>query len=218
MIPASAGSATDLMGRLLAQRLSELWRQAVVIENQAGASGSIGAAMVARAPADGHTLMLAFVNHAINHSLQRNLSFDLLRDFKPIAHISAVPLVIVANPALPASTIPELIALAKARPASDPLFFGSAGAGSTLAFAFELIKLRAGIDLRHTPYKGTGPMSADILGNHILLAALAVAQAAPHIRSGKLKALGVTTARRSASLPDVPTVAEQGMPGYEVAS
>ena len=218
MIPASTGSATDLMGRLLAQRLSDLWHQPVLIENQAGASGSIGAAAVARAPADGHTLMLAFVNHAINQSLQPNIGFDLLRDFKPVVHISAVPLVLVAHPSLPANNIAELIALAKSKPASEALFFGSAGAGSTLAFAFEMLKLRAGIQLNQTPYKGTAPMTTDILGNHIAMGALAVAQAAPHIKAGRLKALGVTTARRSPTLPDVPTVAEQGMPGYEVAS
>lgn len=217
-VPSTAATGADIVARLLGQRLSDAWGVGVVIENQPGASGSIGAATVAKAAPDGYTLVMAFLNHAINPALFRDIPFDILRDFKPIVHVAVAPLVIVAHPSFPANTIPELIALAKSRGTANPIFYGSAGSGSILSLAFELLKSRASFNLVHTPYKGTAQMVSDILGNQIPLGAPAVATALPLINAGKLKAIAVTSGRRSSSLPNVPTVAEAGIDGYDVAA
>lgn len=218
IVATSAGSGADVMSRLLGQKLSELWGQPVVIENQSGASGNIGANMVARAASDGHVMLMATVNHTINKALTPNLSYDVQTSFKPVAHIVGLPLVIVANPAFPANTIPEMIALAKARPADNPIFFASAGTGSLLAFTFELLQISESFKMKQAPYAGTAQMTTDIIGNQVPLGALAVATVAQHIKSGRLKALAVTTAKRSSSLPNVPSVAEQGIKGFDVQS
>ena len=217
-VTTTPATAADIVARLLSQRLNELWGQAVVIENQPGASGGIGAAAVAKSPPDGHTLVMAYVNHAINPSLYRDIPFDIIRDFKPIVRVAVAPLVILAHPSFPPNTIQELIALAKSRGQSNQVFYGSAGSGSILHLAFELLMVQASIGLIHTPYKAASQMTSDLMGNQIPLASLAVATGIPLIASGKLKALAVTSAKRSASLPNVPTVAESGLEGYDVSA
>ena len=216
VVPFSPGTAADIVARQIGQGLSELWGQAVVIENQQGAGGGVGAASVAKAAPDGYTLLMVGLNHTINPSLYKNIPFDLMRDFKPVARVASGPLVIVANPNFPASTIPELIAQAKANPKS--INFGSGGNGSVTHLAFEVLKSKAGIDLVHVPYKGISQMLSDILGNQINLGAPAVASAVPNIKAGKLKALAVTSAKRTSVLPDVPTIAEGGVTGYDVST
>ena len=216
VVPFSPGTAADIVARQIGQGLSELWGQAVVIENQQGAGGGVGAASVAKAAPDGYTLLMVGLNHTINPSLYKNIPFDLMRDFKPVARVASGPLVIIANPSFPASTIPELIALAKANPKGAN--FGSGGNGSITHLAFEVLKSKAGIELVHVPYKGISQMLSDILGNQINLGAPAVASAVPNIKAGKLKALAVTSAKRTSVLPDVPTIAEGGVTGYDVST
>lgn len=216
IVPASQGTGADIVARLLGQRLSEVWGQPVVIENRDGASGSIGAAAVAKAPPDGYTLVMAFVNHAISPSLYSNIPFDILRDFKPIVRTSVVPLVIFAHPSFPANSIPELITLAKSRSSPDTIFFGSPGVGSVNGLSIEMLKQKANLNLTQAPYKGSAQMLTDILGNQIPMGASVIAAILPQIKTGKLKALGVTTKKRSSSLPNVPTVAEAGIEDYEV--
>ena len=216
VVPFSVGTAADIVARQLGARLAEQWGQAVVIDNVQGAGGNVGAALVAKAPPDGHTLLMVGVNHAINPSLYKDTPFDLLHDFKPVARVAGGPLVIVAHPGFAAGNIAGLVAAAKARPGS--INFGSGGNGSITHLAFELLKAQAGVDLVHVPYKGVAQMQSDILGNQIPLGAPALASALGNIKAGKLKALAVTSARRSAVLPDVPTVAEAGLAGYDVSA
>lgn len=216
IVPASQGTGADIVARLIGQRLSEVWGQPVVIENKDGASGSIGAAVVAKAAPDGYTLAMAFVNHAISPSLYSNIPFDILRDFKPIVRTSIVPLVIFANPSFPANSIPELIALTKSGSSPQTIFFGSPGIGSVNGLSIEMLKQKANLNLTQAPYKGSAQMVTDILGNQVPLGASVIAQILPQIKTGKVKALGVTTKKRSSSLPNVPTVAEAGIEDYEV--
>ena len=224
VVPFSPGTAADIVARQLGTRLSEIWGQPVVIDNQQGAGGGVGAAFVAKAAPDGYTLLMVGLNHAINPSLYKDMPFDTLRDFKTVARVAGGPLVIVAHPSFVASTIPELIAAAKAKPTS--IDFGSGGNGSVTHLAFELLKSRAAIDMTHVPYKGIAQMLNDILGNQISLGAPAVASAVSNIKAGKLKALAVTSAKRASVLPDVPTVAEAGaaagalagLAGYDVST
>ena len=216
IVPFSPGTAADIVARQLGPRLSELWGQAVVIENQQGAGGVVGAASVAKAAPDGYTLLMVGLNHAINPSLYKDMPFDTMRDFKMVARVASGPLVIIAHPSFPPSTIPELIAAAKAQPKG--INFGSGGNGSVTHLSFELLKSKAGIDMVHVPYKGISQMMSDILGNQISLGSPAVASAVPNIKAGKLKALAVTSAKRTSVLPDVPTVAEAGLTGYDVST
>lgn len=216
VVPLSTGTGTDILARQLATRLSEMWGQPVVIENMAGAGGNIGAAAVAKAPADGYTLVMLAVNHAINPSLYKDISYDLQRDFKPIVRLAITPLAIVASPQFPANSISELIAMAKARPGE--IHYGSGGNGSSTHLAFELLKSQAGIRMTHVPYKSIAPMLTDIMGNHISLGAPAAASVVGQVKSGKLKILAMANAKRSPVFPDVPTVAEAGVPGYDVST
>lgn len=212
----SPGTAVDIVARHLGSGLAEIWGHGVVIENALGAGGSVGAAAAAKAAPDGHTLFMLAVNHTINPALYKNLSFDLLRDFKPVAHLVSGPLVVVANPAFPANSIQELIVLAKTKP--QGINFGSSGNGSVSHLSIEILKAQAGIDMTHVPYKGIAQMMTDIVGNQVSLGTTAVASAVPQIRAGKLKALAVTSARRTPALPDVPTMAEAGLAGYDVST
>jgi len=218
IVPASAGTGADIVARLLSQRLSEVWGQAVTVVNRDGASGNIGAAAVAKSAPDGYTLCMAFLNHAISPSLYSNLQYDIVKDFKPIVRTSIAPMVIVANPNFPANTIPELIALAKARTAGNEIFFGSPGMGSVNGLSLEMLKQKASISMTQTPFKGNAQMMTDIMGNQIPLGAIVIAAALPHIKSGKLKALGVTSKSRSLSLPYVATVEEAGISGFDVSA
>jgi tripartite-type tricarboxylate transporter receptor subunit TctC len=216
VVPFSAGTAADLVARQLATRLAAVWGQGVVVENVAGAAGNIGAATVAKAAPDGYTLVMLGINHVINPSLYRDPQYDIARDFRPIARIGLAPLAIVANPAFPANTIQELVALARSRP--EPSLFGSGGSGSVTHLSFELLKARTGIRLTHVPYKSIAPMLTDILGNQIPLGSPAAASVVSHVKAGTLKLLAITSARRSASFPDVPTVQESGIDDYDVSA
>ena len=216
VVPFSPATAADIVARQLASRLAEMWGQGVVIENQGGAGGVIGAANVAKAAPDGYTLIMVGINHAINPSLYKDIPYDTMRDFKPIVRVALAPLAIVAHPSFPASSVPELIALAKARP--QPIQYGSGGNGSITHLALELLKAKAGIDMTHVPYKGVAQMMTDVLGNQIPLACPAAATALPQVKAGKLKALAITSAKRSSVLPDVPTVAEGGIQDYDVSA
>ena len=216
IVPFSSGTAADIAARQLGQRLSDAWGQGVVIENQMGAGGNIGAVTVAKAAPDGYTLLMVGINNVINPSLYKDIGYDMVKDFKPIVRVSVAPLAFVAHPSFPANSIPELIALAKAKPKT--ILYGSGGNGSVTHLSFELLKAKTGIDMTHVPYKSIAQMLIDVLGNQIPLASPAAASALPHIKAGKLKALAVTSAKRSSQLPEVPTVAEAGVPDFDVSA
>jgi tripartite-type tricarboxylate transporter receptor subunit TctC len=216
IVPFSPATAADIVSRQLGAKLAEIWGQGVVIDNQGGAGGVIGAANAAKAAPDGYTLVMFGINHAINPSLYPDIPYDTLRDFKPIVRVALAPLVIVAHPSFPASSVPELVALAKAR--SKSIQYGSGGNGSITHLALELLKVRTSIDMTHIPYKGVAQMMSDVLGNQIPLACPAVATALGQVKAGKLKALAITSAKRSSVLPEVPTVAETGIPDYDVSA
>lgn len=216
IVPFTAGTAADIVARQLAPGMSEILGQGVVIENVAGAGGSVGAAQVAKAAPDGYTLLMFGVNNAINPALYKDLSFDTQRDLKPIARVAIAPLAIVANPKFPSQSIRDLLTAAKAAPRG--IFYGSGGNGSVTHLALELLNARGGIQLTHVPYKGIAQMMTDVMGNQIPLAAPALATALGPAKAGNLKILGVTSLTRSPLLPDVPTVAEQGLPGFDVTA
>jgi tripartite-type tricarboxylate transporter receptor subunit TctC len=209
------GGGVDIIARSISQQLGERLGQTVIVENRAGAGGNIAAEQVARSTPDGHTLLVSAVSSlAISASLYKNPRYDLLKDLLPVAVVASVPNVLVVNPSVKANTVAELIALAKANPGK--VNFGSAGNGTTVHFSGELFKSMAHIDMVHVPYKGAAPAMADLLGGQVQLMFDFLSAAAPHIKSGRLRALGVTTATRSPLLPNVPTIAEAGLPGYQV--
>jgi tripartite-type tricarboxylate transporter receptor subunit TctC len=213
IVPYPPGGPTDIVARVVAQKLSEQTGQQFVVDNRGGAGGNIGAEAVARSPADGYTLLVATTAHAINRTLFKQMSYDLMKDFVPISQLTAGPLVIVANPALPATNVKELIALAKSKPGE--LAFASSGPGQSTHLAAELFDTMAGIKMTHVPYKGSAPALTDTMGGQTSLFFDTMLSAMPHVRSGKLRALAVTSAQRSPAAPDIPTVAESGLPGYE---
>jgi tripartite-type tricarboxylate transporter receptor subunit TctC len=218
IVPFSPGGASDLMPRLVGEKLSPLWGQSVLIENRPGAAGNVGMEMGARAPADGYTLLAApNGNLVVNPHMYSKLSYDVLKDLVPITRIAAVQNVLVVHPELPAQTVKELIALAKAKPGT--LNFASPGNGSQAHVAVELLKLQLGLDLVHVPYQGVGPAMQDLLGNRINLMIAQVPAALPHVKSGKLRALGVASVEPLAALPEVPTIAQAApLPGFEAVS
>jgi tripartite-type tricarboxylate transporter receptor subunit TctC len=212
--PYQAGGTSDIIARVLAQKLSERFGQSVVIENRPGANGGIGVNQVVRADPDGHTL-LAVASSALtlNPIFYKSLSYDVARDLAPIARTGLVTNVLVVNPSVPASNLKELVALAKAKPGE--LIYASQGVGSNGHLIAEQFRLRAGIDYRHVPYKGSAPAVQDLLGGRVQIMFDNLPSALPQIQSGKLRALAVTTAERSSLLPDVPTIAEMGYPGFD---
>lgn len=217
IVPFSAGGTTDILARSIGQKLGERWGVSVVVENKTGAGGNIGSAQVARAKPDGYTLVLGTIGtHAINPSLYKNMPYDAIKDFSPITRAAMVPNVLVVREDAPFNTVEEMIAYGKANPGK--LTFGSSGHGSTLHMSGETFKMMTGVDMVHVPYKGSSPAVADLLGGQITMIFDNLPSALPHIKSGKFKALAVTSAERSAQLPDVPTMAEAGVPGYEVVS
>jgi tripartite-type tricarboxylate transporter receptor subunit TctC len=216
VVPFSAGTAADIVARQMGQRLSEMWGQGVVVENQAGAGGNIGAGIVAKAAPDGYTLLMMGINHVINPSLYKEVPYDAVRDFRPIARVAVAPLAIVANPKFPPNTIPELVAYAKAHP--NDVLYGSGGNGSVTHLAWELLKSQTGIRMTHVPYKSIAPMVTDILGGQIPVGAPAAASALPYVKAGTLKILAITSLKRSSVFPEVPTVAEAGIAGYDVSA
>ncbi|MCD0502971.1 Bug family tripartite tricarboxylate transporter substrate binding protein [Bordetella petrii] len=217
VIPFPPGGSTDTTGRILAEEMAKILGQPVVVENRGGAGGNIGAAHVAGAPADGYTLLQGTIGtHGINPTLYANLPFDARRDFVPIARMTAGTNVLVINPAVPAKTVQELIAYAKQNPGK--LMMGSSGAGSSIHMSGELFQVLTGTRFTHVPYRGGGPAMNDLLAGHIQLMFDNLNVSLPHIQAGKLRALGVSSPTRAAVLPDVPTLMEAGVPGYEVIS
>ncbi|MFL6564199.1 MAG: Bug family tripartite tricarboxylate transporter substrate binding protein [Burkholderiales bacterium] len=211
------GGGTDIVARLVAQRLGETWGQAVIVENRAGASGTVGTEAAARADPDGHTLFMATMgNMTANQHLYPKMALDPLRAFAPITKVVDVHFVFLANPALPAKGVQELIELAKQRPGE--IAYSSSGPGGAPHLAMELFKRRAGIDLQHVPYKGSGPSFNDLIGGRVMLTMDSLVQSLPHIKAGRLKALAVLGPRRTALLPEVPTIAESGLPGYALTN
>lgn len=211
-----AGGGTDVLARLLGQKLGVMWNISVIVENRAGAAGVIAAEQVARQPNDGNTLLMAHVNsHGIAPGLQPKLAYSVDRDFSPIALVGKTPTILIGGASQPANTLPELVKLCRAQPGK--IVFGSAGAGSAQHLALEIFKARAGIDVLHVPYKGSAPLMNDLLGGHVQYCFEGMTTATPLVQSGKVIALAQTLQQRSKSHPTVPTVAEQGYPGFEAS-
>jgi len=217
VVPFAAGGTTDILARLVGQYLSTELGQPVVVENKAGAGGNIGAAFAAKAAADGHTLFMGTVGtHAINAALYKKLPYDPIKDFAPLTRVAMVPNLLVAHPSQPFKTVQEMIAYAKANPGK--INFGSPGNGASPHLSGELFKSMTKVDMVHVPYKGSAPAVSDLLGGQISIMFDNLPSVIPHVRGGKLRAIAISTAKRSADLPDVPTIAEAGVPGYEATS
>ena len=217
IVPFAAGGTTDILARIIGQALTAELGQSVVVDNRAGAGGNIGGQAAAKAAPDGHTLFMGTVGtHAINASLYKKMPFDPVKDFAPLTRVANVPNLLVANPAQPYKSVKDLIAYAKANPGK--VNFGSSGNGSSIHLSGELFKSLAKVDMQHVPYKGSAPAVTDLLGNQIGIMFDNMPSAIQHVRSGKLVPLAVTTAKRSPELPNVPTIAEAGVPGYEATS
>ncbi|WP_210495629.1 tripartite tricarboxylate transporter substrate binding protein [Microvirga antarctica] len=216
IVPFAPGGSTDLVARLVAANLSKSLGQQVVVENHGGGGTVIGTQMAANAPADGYTLLLGSTTLSINPGLRNDLPYDTMKAFQPISNLSRIPYVLVASPKAGVKTIAELLAKAKAEPGA--INVGSPGVGSGGHLASELFEMLAGVDFEHVPYKGTGPAMTDLLGGQIDLLFGTILSVMPHIQSGALIPLAISTGERSASLPDLPTIAESGVPGYEASS
>jgi tripartite-type tricarboxylate transporter receptor subunit TctC len=217
IVPFPPGGATDILARAASQKMSEAWGQPVIVDNRPGAGGNIGSDLVAKAPNDGYTLLMGTVGtHAINPGLYAKMPYDHIRDFVPIVLVAGVPNVLVVHPSVPANSVRELIAYGKANPGK--LNFASSGSGTSIHLSGELFKVLTGVQMQHVPYKGSSPAVSDLLGGQVQLMFDNLPSALPHIKAGKLKALAVTSAVRAPALPDVPTVAESGVPGFESAS
>jgi tripartite-type tricarboxylate transporter receptor subunit TctC len=216
IIPFPPGGSNDIVGRMIAAQLGERLGQQMVVDNRGGAGGTIGTELAAKSQADGYTLLLISTAYAFNTSIYKKLPYDPAKSFVPVALLGSGPGVLVVNPALPVNSVADLIALAKERPGK--LNNASAGIGSFQHLASELFRIQAGIQWLHVPYKGGGPAMTDLMGGQADASVGSLIQMLPHIRSGKLKALGTTGAKRSPVLPDVPTVAEAGVPGYEATN
>ena len=214
VVPFPVGGAPDVLARSTGVKLSERLGQSVVIENRLGAGGNIAYDMVAKSAPDGYTIVLASTGVASNVSLYKNLPYDAMRDFAPITLVASSAHVLVAHPSVPAGSVRELIALAKAK--SPPLSFGSAGSGTVLHLAGEMFKAKTGVQLLHVPYKGSSLAITDLLGGRIDLMFADLPNALPQIKAGKIRALGMTGATRSPALPDLPTIGEAGVPGYAI--
>jgi tripartite-type tricarboxylate transporter receptor subunit TctC len=213
IVPFPPGAGADITTRLFAPRLSEALGQSVVVENRAGAAGNIGAEVVARAAPDGYTLLTAPASIAISQTLYKKLSFDLLRDFQAVSMLASVPFLLVVHPSLPVKNVKDLIALAKARPGQ--LNYASTGNGSSPHLTAEMLKMQARIDAVHVPYKGTPLAVTDLLTGQVSFMFANALSMLPHVNSGRLHALGVTSAKRNAATPQLPTMAESGLPGFE---
>ena len=217
IVPFSAGGTTDILARIVGQGLTTELGQSDVVDNKPGAGGNIGGSLAAKAAADGYTLFMGTVGtHAINQSLYKKMPFDPVKDFAPLSRVATVPNLLVAHPSQPFKTVKEMIAYAKANPGK--ITFGSPGSGASPHVSGELFKSMTGTDLLHIPYKGSAPAMTDLLGGQTSVMFDNMPSAIQHVRSGKLRPIAVTTAKRSPELPDVPTIAEAGVPGYEATS
>jgi tripartite-type tricarboxylate transporter receptor subunit TctC len=214
IVPSSAGGGTDILARQMAPRLTERWGQQVVVDNRPGAGMMIGIELAARAAPDGYTLLMTASPLALNTVLYKKVPYDPIHDFVPISQTAAAPNILVTHPSLPVRSVKELIALAKSKPGQ--LVYGSAGIGTSPHMAMELFLSMTGTKIGHVPYKGTGPSVIDTLAGQVQVCMSTLLPPLPHVKTGRLRALGTTGLKRVASLPDVPTVAESGVPGYEV--
>jgi tripartite-type tricarboxylate transporter receptor subunit TctC len=215
IVPFPPGGINDIVGRVIGQHLGDRLGRQVIVENRGGAGGIVGSEFVANAPKDGHTLLIVSLAGAVNPWLY-TLPYDPAKSFAPVAMLVAAPNVVTVNPDLPANSIKELVALAKSKPGD--LQYASSGVGTFLHLAGELFKITADVDILHIPFRGAGPALIDVVGGHTKIAFGSVTSSVPHIRAGKLRALGVGSVKRSPTLPDVPTVIEAGVPGYEAAN
>jgi tripartite-type tricarboxylate transporter receptor subunit TctC len=213
VVPQPAGGPTDIVARIVAQKLGERLGQQVIVDNRPGAGSNIGTDIVAKAPKDGYTLVVGTVQHIVNRYLFVSLPYDPVKDFAPVTLMTKAHIVLVVNPDMPARNLAELLALAKAKPAT--MAWASAGNGSTGHLALELLKVDAGIDVTHIPYKGTQPALTDVLGGRVPVMFDGVITSLPHIKAGKLRPIAVASLTRSPLLPDVPTMTEAGLPGFE---
>ena len=214
VVPSSPGGGTDILARQIAQKLTERWGQQVIVDNRPGAGQMIGIELVAKAAPDGYMLVMTATPLALNTVLYKKVPYDPVRDFAPISQVAAMPNIIVTHPALPARTIRELIALAKSHPGQ--LVYASSGVGTGPHLSMELFLTMAGVKMGHVPYKGTNPGMIDTMAGQIQVLMSTLLPPLPHIKTGRLRALGVTSSKRVSSLREVPTVAEAGVPGYEV--
>jgi len=216
IVPYGTGSATDALARLIAQKMSDSVGQQVVVDNQPGANGIPASAAVAKAPPDGYTLIMIAANHVVNASLYSKLPYDTLKDFKPVLRVAFAPFILTVHPSLPAHNLRELIALAKSRPGE--LNYASPSNGSPAHLATELLKAQTGVNMTHIPYKAAAQAQADVIGGQVPVMFIVAAAAIPQIKAGRLRALGVTTLERLAQIPEVPTIDEAGIRGFEVIS
>jgi tripartite-type tricarboxylate transporter receptor subunit TctC len=216
VVPYAPGGGTDLTSRLIALRLTESFKQQVIVDNRAGGASNIGAEITARSAPDGYTIMMAGISFSINVSIFSKLGYDPIKDFDPVSLVATVPLIVVVHPSVPATNIKELIALARAKPGT--LNYASGGAGTANHIAGELFKYMTGTDIVHVPYKGGGPALADVVGGQVQLLFNTMTSTVGFMNSGKLRALAVTGKRRSPGVPNLPTVAEAGVPGYDVGA
>jgi tripartite-type tricarboxylate transporter receptor subunit TctC len=216
IVPVPPAGGADTVARLLAPRLGELLGQQVIVDNRAGGNATIGAELVAKAPADGHTWLLGTSQHTVTPSIVKSVPYDIGRDFAPVTLIARAPQLLMVHPSVPAKTTKELIALAKRQPGR--LNYGSGGLGSASHLAAEVFRSMAGISITHIPYKGIGLAFVDLVGGQLDLSFPAIPSGVPYHRSGRLRALGVTSARRHASIPEIQTIAEAALPGYQVQS
>jgi tripartite-type tricarboxylate transporter receptor subunit TctC len=213
IVPYAAGGGVDVLARLLTPRLSERLGQQVIVDNRPGATGNIGAELAAHAPPDGYTVLMAGASIAINVTLYKNLRYDLVKDFAPVTSVAQSPNIVLVHPSLPVKSIADLIALARAHPGE--LNYGSGGSGSTLHLTAELFKTMTGVNLVHVPYKSTGPAITALISGEVAVVMPPIAGMLPHVESGRLRALAVTSQSRLPLLPRLPTVAESGVPGFE---
>jgi len=216
VVPYPPGGGTDVIARIVQGKLQAALGQNIVIDNKGGAGGSVGTDIVAKAPPDGYTVLFTLNSHTVNPAIYAKLPFDTLKDFEPVGTVASLPQILVANPQFPANSVPELIALAKAKPGT--LAYASVGVGSPGHLAGELFKLRTGTQMTHVPYRGGGPAVTDVMGGQVPLLWVSIPAAAQFVKTGKLKALGVSTLKRSAAFPDVATLQEAGVPDFEVDS
>ena len=217
VVPFPAGGTTDILAREVGQRLSMTLGQPVVIDNRPGAAGNIGADLVAKSAPDGYTLLMGTVGtHAINASLYAKMPYDHVKDFAPVILVAGVPNVLEVNPALPVNSVADLIKLAKAKPGQ--INFASSGSGTSIHLSGELFKTMAGVDMTHVPYKGSAPAITDLIGGQVQVMFDNLPSSLQFIKAGKLRAIAVTSAKRAPALPDVPTIAESGLPGFEASS
>ncbi len=212
LVPFTPGGSTDILARMIGQKLTDAWGQQVVVDNRPGGNGVLAAQLTAQSNPDGHTLLMVAIGHAINASLQKSLPYDTERDFAPISLTAVLPLLVVVHPSVKANNLQELISLARS---GKNVTYASGGVGSSQHLAAELLNYMAKIKMTHVPYKGGNQGLLDVIGGHVDMMVSTILTVAPHVKAGRLRALAITTAKRSTAWPDIPTVSESGLKGYE---